>query len=59
MPRDLEEIVAEAICGFNVEIDINGNMVERIESPCHDICQYCRLFAAHICKRIEEESDEK
>lgn len=59
MDKDLREIVAAAVCSFNVEIDKNGEMVEIISSPCPDICQYCRLFAEHICKRIEEGQNDK
>ena len=59
MKRDLVDIVAAAVCGFNVEIDMDNRMNANISEPCHEQCEYCRLMAAHICKQIEEGHNDK
>lgn len=58
MKKDMLEIVREAICGFNVEIDM-GQMSKTISEPCHEPCDYCQQFAAHICQQIEEGQDDE
>ena len=52
------KIISEAICRFNVSIDINGNMTSQISTePCEEPCGYCRIASEYICKQIEEGSE--
>lgn len=49
------KIISEAVCGFNVAIDMQGNMKPEISTgACEETCDYCRMFAEHICKLLEE-----
>lgn len=49
------KIIREAVCGFNVSIDIDGKMIPQISTEvCDEPCDYCRMAAEHICKQLEE-----
>lgn len=52
------KIISAAICGFNVSIDISGQMVPQISTgTCEEPCDYCRAAAEHICRQLEEGLD--
>lgn len=55
MSLNLIDIVATAICKFNIEIDENNNFAGAIsENKCDQTCDYCRLFAEYICNQIKD-----
>lgn len=59
MSQDLRDIVAAAICKFNVEIDGDNNFAAAISPElCSQTCDYCRLFADYICKKINGENND-
>jgi hypothetical protein len=48
------KIITAAICGFNVSIDISGQMIPQISTDtCDEPCDYCRKAAEHILEMIE------
>ena len=59
MDKDLRDIVAAAICRFNVEIDETNNFAAAIsDDRCEQTCDYCRLFAEYICRQIDGDIDD-
>lgn len=58
MKPNIREIILEAVCGFNIEID-KGQMSAAISIPCDEPCEYCEMFADHICQQIEEGQDDE
>jgi hypothetical protein len=51
----LSDIVAAAVCRFNVEIDDRNQMAASISAKaCDATCDYCRLQAEYIAKQIKE-----
>lgn len=57
---DLRDIVAASICKFNVKIDIDGKLEPEVSSEtCKQPCGYCQMAAEHICKQIEEGTNDK
>lgn len=59
MSSDLRDIIATAICRFNVEIDENNIFAGAIsDDQCQQTCDYCRLFADYICKQINGDADD-
>lgn len=60
MSTYLRDIVATAICRFNIEIDENNNFAGAIsDDQCNQTCDYCRLFAEYICKQMNGDIDDK
>lgn len=61
MPQDLRDIISAAICKFNIEIDDKNTFAASISpDACPRTCDYCRLFADYIFKKLcEEEHDKK
>ena len=52
---DLRDIVAAAICKYNVNVDIEGILQPQISTEtCKEPCGYCHMAADYICKQIEE-----
>lgn len=57
MRPDLLEIIAAAVCRFDIRIDEKGEMAAAISHDvCAETCGYCRLFAQHISNEIEKGS---
>ena len=60
MKNELRDIVATAICKFNVEIDENNNFAAAISHDlCSETCDYCRLFSEYICNQIAGDPDDE
>ena len=60
MKSELRDIVATAICKFNIEIDGNNNFAGAISNDrCEQTCDYCRLQAEYIVTQIEERKNGK
>ena len=48
------KIISAAVCGFNVSIDISGQMAPQISTEtCEEPCDYCRMAAEHILRNLE------
>ena len=60
MKNKLRDIVATAICKFNIEIDENNNFAGAIsDDRCEQTCDYCRLFAEYICNQISGDTHDE
>lgn len=59
MTADLRDIIAAAICKFNVEIDKDNEFAAAISPDlCDGVCDYCRLFAEYICRQLNGDYDD-
>ncbi len=59
MNDELRDIVAAAVCRFNVEIDRNEMAASISDRKCDATCDYCRLQAEYIVTQIEEQKNGK
>ena len=52
------KIISASVCRFNVHIDIDGSLAPEISpEACKETCDYCRMVSEHICRQLEEGSD--